>query len=235
MNPNNLLLTTDFPFDMGGYVQEFTYTIPNSPDFSSASYLPIPHGLNFSPLCTGIFTDDDWNTSFDFGSSPMFSNPNFGGQWGQRLVSTVESDINNVYINVFNGDTSRQMKFRIIGFPPSDFTGEAISTNATGINGFILNSDRNYMKLLDADKVTANPPNTGVPLIVPINHGLNYVPHALIWTTIGGLTRQAGLENYIGVGGIDVEPILKTQVINVSLSAFITTSVDVHWRIYLDD
>lgn len=233
-NASKFRITTDYPTDVIGYQKEITQTIPHSPDFSSATTITIPHGLSFVPLCTGVYTDDSFTKTFDFGSSPMFNNPDFGGQWGQRIVSVVESDATNVYITVFNGDTSRSMTFRVVGFAPSDYTGSAAATN-TGFSNFLFNSDDNYLKLFSKGKTSIVVPNTGVNTPAIITHALGNVPHALLWTTMNGTTRQAGLENYIGVGGVDVEAYVTTATATVNMSGFTTTTVDVHWRIYLDN
>lgn len=231
-NANRFTVNTDYPFDKVIYQQEFSYTVPQSPDYAGASLFIVPHGLPFRPLCGGVYSDTDFSTTYEFGSASMFFDPIYS-LWGQRLLSVVESDATNIYLFVYNRDSQRTVRFRVFGFADSAYSGEA-SPTSTITNNFLLNTDNNYMKVLTADQSSISVPGTGTPVLVTVPHVLGYPPFAMAWTEVSGRTSQATYENYIGVSPLDVTAALTNTSFTVSCSSSVSHTVIVHWRVYVD-
>lgn len=221
-DPRNFLLNSDYPLDKVVYMTSGTLTVTSSGSESTN----ITHGLTFRPLMVFSHSDDSaFTTSRTNGQLP------FGPaeQWGVSVDT--DSDTNIRVLGFNTSATTKTIYWRAYAFMPSNVNLDADPTASTATN-FVLNTDNNYMKLLDSDYITM--PSAGNTITV--THGLGYRPTVQIWERLGtGVERILPLlvsdpadttSNRINVG---------TSTITFTSGSGGTEATNYHYRIYTDD
>lgn len=181
-NAPKFLSNSDYPVDKIVYLKEASYTFDPAVSFGDVT---IPHGLPFTPLPVL-----QWSFNADFGVAYEDNTGPFPGPYGFPFTFTlvIQADSTNIKIRS-NSTIGAQLAYvRLFCFAPSDYTGEVASTASVG-DSFVLNSDNNYMKLVDSGKVSVASGGTAT-----VAHSLGTYPHVLAWLeTSTGIVMQMSL------------------------------------------
>lgn len=218
----NLLLTTDKPLDKVVYLRTEAVAIP-AYDYKDVT---IAHGLGFLPLVNA-----QWSTSSDFSTSyNIGGGPNTGAS--RSYNTAISANATNVYLNTTNNTASAvTLYFRIYGLIPSDVNDDVTATAASADN-FILNTDYNYTKLLEAGKVVG-PASGGT--FEYVTHSLGYRPQVSIWMTRAGFTSPFIINQITpGVPGFDQVLVAVTTTQIIFSFADVLASYTMHYRLYGD-
>lgn len=228
MGLQNLLLNSDDPIDQVIYKLEDTRNVAKATSLGDSKLYTYAHGLPFTPLCFGTYTDDNWDTSNEYGSAPSFFN-SFFNQYTEEFMAIVESDATNVYIRAINWLSTRDFSFRVIGLPPTN-AADGMPT-VSSLDPFRLNTDNNYMKIFAAgvENVTF-----GGMSSITIPHNLGYVPTALVFSEVGGTVRQTSAESAVGVTGVYTTSHLTADNLTIAWDSFMGAA-KLHYRIYRDE
>jgi hypothetical protein len=171
----NFSVNTDSPIDQLMFLASGSATVSNG----TTDFIPgisVAHSLPFAPL--PLLT---WSNTSDFAIVNIWfdaavSSTFFTTATGQQYE--ISADTTNVKINRYNTSGSdKTLYYRFICFAPSDadVDSEVLET-ATNDNGFILNTDNNYMKLGFIGKLVDS---------TPFSHNLGYTPRVLAWQKTG--------------------------------------------------
>lgn len=227
------IVTSDYPIDKVVYKDAFAGAVPQAFSMSDAVLFTFPHGLPFKPLCIGTYSEDNFKTSYEFGNSPYYFNATFG-QYGQRIGAVVESDATNVYVHAISFDAARTLYFRVVGLLPSNYSVGASVNSTERANGLLFNSDDNYLKIYLQGVIDINDSGAFGLTNYPVTHNLGYIPNALFFTEWGGVVRNLGSENFIGVSGIDAFAWLTTTDAVMSVDPYFAGNLKLHYKVYLD-
>ena len=232
-NATSFKYTTDYPIDKVIYRTSGSESIPHASFVAEAVTITIPHDLGFRPLCRAVWSEDGFATYYEIGNDPWFFDATFG-YWTQRIVTQITSDATNVYMTFLNWDTTRTLAYKIIGLAPTDMPASDI-TPAQGDGSFRFNTDYNYLKILDQGVETVTLGSFGSSTDLTVGHLLGYRPLALTWTEFDGKTYQSGTENVMGVSSANSTTHVTDTSLVTSIESSGAASVDVHYRIYLDE
>lgn len=227
------VLNTDYPVDKVGFRYQSSITVPQASSMADSVLVTIPHGLPYTPLCIGSFSEfSDFSVYYEIGNPPQFYFALFNS-WGDRISVTYESDATNIYVYLINFDTTRTIYYRISGLVPSNATSTPKLTSLSQ-KSLIFNTDNNYMKIFYNQRTTYSVGMSGL-LTATIPHELGYRPTALVFTEDeDGRVRLSGSENSVGITGMASTSYVTTTSLIVDLDT-VFTNVALHCRIYLDD
>lgn len=193
-------------------------TINNPKDSFS---LTTPHGLGAVPYVKGVWSSDDWETTW-----PTNVTVN-DVQVVSKQVS-VSSDETNVYLSGIANVAGITLRLWGVFYEAATLDVVVPPTRDKSTNKFIINSDFNYPKLFMegiADVTT---------LAQSITHDLGFVPQIDIWQRVGspGSYRWEEL-NFDVLGTSDLAP----SVVNVTDAdlQFASGSGYFYYRIYADE
>lgn len=224
---SDFLINTYYPIDKVIFAQSITRTVPQATNMSESVLFTINHSLGFAPLCTGVFSFDGWATSYAFGNGPYFFNTSFM-QNMMEIGAIVESTSTQIRVMAINWGSSKTVEFRIVGLAPSSTPDGMPAYNSQ--DDFMLNSDYNYMKIIDMGTRSRTTVGTST-----VNHGLGYPPQALVFSEFGGIIRRVSSENFIGVTGIATEASVDSDNLYLTVvDNFAGINVKMHYRIYAD-
>jgi len=214
----SFLLDTDYPLDKAIFLGSGSFTMGASTTGSEF----VNHGLPFIPLIAGYWSlTSDFSLNYEFGNGVFPSgNP---GYLFQREIGYVQATITQVKMDWVNISTATTAYYRLYAFEPSNLTTDIASVSATS-DGFVLNTDYNYLKLLSAD--TASP---GTATTYTVTHGLGYKPQVLAWfeyAAVPGFVAPVTTESTVALEVNDTAIVFQNPFAD-NVSA-------VHWRIYLD-
>jgi hypothetical protein len=229
----DLILSSDYTIDKVIYKHQFSQSIPHAVSLSDSVFITIPHNLPFAPLMIGVFSDDNFATSYEFGSGPYFYNTG-AMLWSDRIAAVVESDSTNVYVTAINFDTTRTFYFRLIGLPPTDLSGDPTVDSTDRASGLLFNTDDNYLKILDQNTITHVDDGSVGYTQLTVGHSLGYIPTGLVWSEFGGKIRQISAENYVGVAGVDNLAYFDQTNLYILTDPFSPMTIKFHYKIYLD-
>lgn len=188
VNPNDFLFNSDYELDKIVYFHEGTHTAA-----SSGNFIFFPTGLNFVPLCFGV-----WSTTSDFSQPIRMTNTNHGfyGLTNTPSVTLISSSSDKTIFLTFSSfPDNTKVYYRIYGFAPSNYTGDAPETSSNA-SSFILNTDYNYRKLYQKGRVKSTPksstPSQFDTLVV--NHNLGYIPQIMAWEELAPIDPNTGQE-----------------------------------------
>lgn len=209
MNPQaQMVINSDFPLDKIIIMKSGSFTIPSFGSHDAS----ISHDLPFRPLPMGTWSlTSNFDTSYDIGA--LFNN---------FIQSGVESNNADIIIRTNNLTGSAvTFYYRVFGFEPTTSNLSAPFT-ASLADSFIINTDYNYTKLFNADFISVDR---------TVTHDLGYRPQVVTWVegTTGTITYKPYMEADSTVNNITAQ-ITDTEVV----FAFLSTTLKLHYRIYLD-
>lgn len=174
---SDFLVNTDYPLDKV-VIQDSTSTTIPAYDFRN---ITVPHGLSFKPLPNAQWSlTPDFSVSYNISGGPI----SFIAA-GRDYPTGISSSSTDVIITADNRTPNPvTLYFRYYGLMPSNIDGDAGFTEFSG-DSFVLNTDYNYTKLVDAS--TVNVPTGNGTITIP--HGLDYRPQVAAWaeSSIDGL------------------------------------------------
>lgn len=180
MNPNNFPLNTDYPLDKIVFRREGSIVATKSGTVQSFNTdLDILIGwqavFSYTPDFTNTFYYGDltdWRTGTETGVA-MYTQ-------GGDFLSTKNTNIISAYLGQDDPRSSVTVYYKMIGYPLEPLSTSKLQSSQGLNNNFILNTDVNYMKLVEAG--TAFFPLDGSPRPpVIVNHNLGYKPTVLTW------------------------------------------------------
>lgn len=215
----NFLISGDFPLDKIVYLGEYSVTLTSF----QIDFKEIPHNLTFTPLMMA-----QWSTFSDFRVAyGINAGPSVG--IGRDFDTTIEADGTNIIISTQNRTTSTAtVYYRMFAFMPSNVNEVAPFTSVEG-DDYIINSDRNYMKLMYSDTATL-----GTTQSIVIEHGLGYHPRVMVWhTAFSGAVRP----HFVNYPDSNIELLVRvtTATVTITNKNQFGGSMDVHYRIYADE
>lgn len=221
---SNFLITSDYPTDKIVWMYEGTATT----DVDGVFDIVIPHGLNAIPFCTGIWTIDDWATTYNTSTAV-----HGGGQYYQRysmLTSNSTEVVLHGYCTYTDGNpiVSATVKYRIWGFFNEGTTLNIFADTTAGLseNKFVKDSRLGYPKLFmegfaDATHQTQT-----------VYHNLGFIPFVEIWYELGGTWYQL---DYIDFESADTSWTVKNSAQSISFNGESYTNYNYYYRIYADE
>lgn len=239
-NVNKFRLTTDYPIEKVVYKTAGTVSVNVHPTHSDAQIFTFPHGLGFVPLCRGVYRiqssvgNYDW---VDFDTSIPFQLTSFGSvfTWSDGVICVAYSDATNIYLYVWNNLSAiLTLDYRIAGFMDDIATANIAPTNTLS-SGYLFNSDKNYLKIIQS--------GTGSQVITPgtvlktFTHGLGYKPQVYVWTYNPGTATwgASGTESYRGVSGFDTTTSVDNSNLYLNFNSFdIGGTAQYAYRIFAD-
>ena len=220
MNPNNLLLSTDYPLDKVVYLKTHSVTLTSF----QIQNIMIPHNLPFIPLIQG-----QWSNTPDFSIAYNINTELIVGI-NRRFDTMAQANETNINFETQNRTQSTAtVYYRIFGFMPSTANENVLPTNIDS-NNFVIHTDYNYMKLAYYG-VTAIPGGGSYT----INHGLGYYPKVMTWSNVINPefiapTYQSNFGGSFSFGiRADISP--ETLILRNDESS----SKTVHYRVYADE
>lgn len=220
MSPDNArktLINSDYPLDKLILVTSQPITISGGSDVS------IAHGMPFTPLVWF-----QWSYTSDFAIAYEDNTGDFPSgniSYYFRLRITIEADATNITFRGNGTIGSTTVYVRVVAFQPSNYNLDLSGTESLG-DDFVVNSDYNYMKLVEANRSALI--TSGSTLTIP--HTVGVRPYALMWVestlgTIYPVQFSWPLQN------LNVE-ITTTDIIARNDSF---TGWYLHYRIYIDE
>lgn len=226
-----MLMDSRYPFDKVVYLKSGSFSMPGS----STIIQSYPHGLPFTPLCSG-----NWSTASDFSiqyeySSGIYPSSNPGLVFD--TIFNVFADSNNVYITGDNNGSAMTIYFRVYAFEPSN-SNALLDPIASQGDRFVIDSRLNYPKLYLNGYIDL-PAGGASESYVYIDHDIGTVPQAMGWVTYdtwNGSTMVSAIHPVATSNG-DSEGILMIAG-NARVAFGIPPFVLPHrayYRIYLDE
>lgn len=160
--------STDYPMPFIVYTGTFSWQRGPWADTDTR----FAHGLPFTPLLIGQWsTNADFNPAYDLSVTA----PNYSAT-RPEFASDIGADETYIYIYSANNtdNTTFTFYYRLIAFAPPDYQGKSTSIN--GSSPFLLNSDFNYLKIVEEGSVTAPAGGT-----TNVAHNLGYIPQCRVW------------------------------------------------------
>ena len=208
-------IISDYPLDKLVYILQDTFSI------GTGGTKRIPHGLPFVPLLSFQWS---FTPNFDIAyedNTGAFPSGNPG--YFFTLQVAIDADSTDIVFNANGTLGSTPIYVRVIAYPPDDALFDLTNTESLA-DSFVINSDKNYLKLVDATHFTLN---AGASNTVP--HNLGYKPQILSWFTAGGISYPmsfAWIDENINLEVTDTDFIFRNQ----SLS-----NARIDYRYYLDE
>lgn len=229
-NVQDCIFTTKYPIDKVVFKNEGTVSVPTAASPADYTTVTIPHGLGYAPLAIGSYSDDDFATTYNFGSPPYAYN---GGAmlWMPSINGIIESDATNIYIYFQSVLSTRTHYYRVVALIPSGITSSVAMDNTTRDNTY-FDTTNNYLKILEDEQTTVSV--TSTPQTITIPHNLGYEPMAFVFSEESGVIRKAGSENAILITGITTTAYVDTTNLYITASKTSTADMTFHYRIYLD-
>jgi hypothetical protein len=224
----NFLLNTDYPLDKIIYITSGSATVANTTN-DGVPGITITHNLPFTPLPILL-----WSNTSDFAicyenSDESYTTNSFVSGAGQFY--SVSANSTTIGITRYNlSGSSKTLYYRIFCFQPSNASIESVvpATNSSG-SEFILNTDYNYMKLVNAGVLTSASRT--------YSHGLSFTPRVQLWGSASGtVSRLVGAQliqsdptgSAGGTSGVFID---STKIEWLNPNTFDT----IHYRIYGDE
>ncbi len=165
MPANSFQISSKYPMDKVVFLREITVSL----DSTGMSKQVIAHGLGDTVFCNAVISFDNWQTTYQAGTSRM------ARQYYSEQFN-VYSDAQNVTLDVYFYEKANQTaKIRIWGVFNSTSTATAPATRNQSANKFVLNSKYNYFKLLKDGIADVSGGDVAVP------HNLGYKPIVELW------------------------------------------------------
>ena len=227
-----MILTSDTPIDKIVLLKSGSFTLPGS---SSAYVTPIPHGLPFTPLCSG-----NWSTVSNFSIQYEFSSgtyPSSNPGYVFNAIMNVYADSTNIYIDADNIGSSMTVYYRVFGFEPASSLANVPAVASQG-DVYMINSDYLNPKLYLNGSVNL-PATSGSEVFTYVQHDIGTIPQVMGWVTYSTF-NGSGLVNAVHpVGTSNYNSQGVTLIVGEAAIAFSSPPfIDAHtayYRIYLDE
>ena len=173
MEPSNFIISSDYPIDKIVWLYQGEVTTNSYGSWE----LTIPHKLTARPYVKGVWTTNDWATTWTTGSQQL------SGQ-SYTNSSQVASDGTNVYFSGYQETAKKKVKYKLWGVwnEADTYSNEANPTYGMSSNRLIINTDLKYPKLIAEGYLEKNKTYT---------HSLGYIPYVEIWSY-----REIGINDY---------------------------------------
>lgn len=220
----NFLITSEYPTDKIVWMYEGTTTTDSDGIFD----ISIAHGLDAIPFCTGIWTIDDWQTTYNTSTAT-----HGGGQVYLRFSMLTSNDSTVTMHGYCMQDSvtpiiNATVKYRLWGFFNEASTLNIFTDSTADLsqNKFVKDSRLGYPKLFmegfaDATNHT-----------VTIYHNLGFVPFVEIWYELSGTWYQL---DYIDFESADTSWTIKNTSQILSFNGESYTNYNYYYRIYADE
>lgn len=226
VDPRKFRYNSDYPMPFMVFFKNYDYSVA-AYGYSTQT---IEHGLPFTPLLVGQWsTSGDFNPSYDL----ALEYPNFVG--GQPLSAiSAGADATNIYLYMTNNDSStKAFHFRIVAFPPPEYTG--LATAIDDNTPYKFNSDFNYLKIFAAGSRTVSARTD-----VAINHNLGYIPQTRLWRQItspvfGNIPVVSPMNSQRQPDGVLGAKVSTTQLVLGNWPAFGSDPTLFYYHIYADE
>lgn len=165
MNPNNFLISSKYPMDKIVFLREISTNL----DSGGMLDQTIAHNLGDIPFCNGVLSFDNWQTTYQAGTSRMarqYYSEEFNIYSGEKEIRIQAA---------FYDKPNQAVKIRVWGVYSSTSNATAPATRNQSANKFILNSKYNYFKLLQDGIVDVS----GGQKVM--SHNLGYKPIVELW------------------------------------------------------
>ena len=218
-DPNNFLLTTDYPLDKVVYLKSGFFSMGATTTGTES----VTHGLPFTPLVAGYWSlTPDFSINYEFGNG-TFPSGSLGDLF-QRQISSISATSTIVKMDWSNISTATTVYYRIYAFEPNTSTAALLPISSQG-DVFALSTDFNYLKLLEASSAVP-----GTAATYTVSHNLGYIPQVLAWY------EYALVPGF--VWPVTTESTVALEVNTTSIifqNPFGDDVANVWWRIYLDE
>lgn len=165
MQANRFQIDSRYPMDKIVFLKQFSITTDNTGMYDGE----ITHGLGDIPFCNAVISFDNWNTTYQAGTSRM------ARQYYSEEFN-ISSDDTKVKIScLFLERPNKTAQIRVWGVYNSTSTATASPTRQLSNNNFVLSSKYNYLKLLKDGIVDVS---DGQKLM---SHNLGYKPIVELW------------------------------------------------------
>lgn len=218
MFSNKLSFNSDLPMDKIVWLYQGS-TTANS---WGAWDVTIPHKLQAAPFVKGVWTLDNWNTTW------MTNARRQNGQYID-IACDVASDSTNVYLYGSSETANATIKYKLWGVWNENDTRSTLAefTKGNSTNKFVINSDYNYPQLVMEGYLNKNS---------SINHGLDFYPQCDIWG-YGNIHYDPNLYGYYQLAedyfsSASGLPIVKITKNTLSLSNYASAPSKIYYRIY---
>lgn len=204
----DFLISSDSPLDK---VIGMMSGSRNVPAFDSLTITNVAHPFTFTPLALTMYSfDSSFSSAKDEGLA-QYADPS-------NMVSvTSYTNATNLRLAWYsNIQSSRTVYWRTYFFMPTNVDAE-VNYTAIDSDDFVINSDYNYAKLLDAGVNSGN---------FSVTHNLGYFPQVIAWNQ-----GPLGLSRITNGGGY---PELADVRINENTVQFRGQN-QTHYRIYIDE
>lgn len=219
----NFLITSNYPTDKIIWTYEDTLTT----DEYGVAEITIPHSLGVTIYATGIWTDDDWNTTY------LTSTSTHEGQVYSRF-SQLYSTNSVVYFRMYatNPDGTElvgaTIKIRLWAFFNEATTQNVFApeTASVSANKFVKDSRLGYPKLFMEGYADATQ-QTQI-----IYHNLGYIPLVEIWYELSGKWYQL---DYIDFPADNTSWTVRNTNSTLEFNGDSYTNYNYYFRIYADE
>jgi hypothetical protein len=226
-----MLMDSRYPFDKVVYLKSDSFSMAGS----STNIFAYPHGLPFTPLCSGGWsTDPDFEIQYEF-SSGIFPSSNPGFVFD--TIFNVFADETNVYISGDNLGATMTIYFRVFAFEPSN-SNALLSGIASQGDKFVIDSRLNYPKLYLNNFIDL-PAGGSSDSFVYVDHNIGAIPQVLGWVTYdtyNGSSVVSAVHPVATSNGASegVTLLVGDERIAFTVPAFIAAH-RAYYRVYLDE
>lgn len=220
-----------YPIDKVVYLQDGFFNM----SATTTNIVTIPHGLPFTPLCSGAWsTTPDFSVQYEF-SSGTFPSTNPGYVF--QTIFNVFADENNVYVSGDNVGSALTVYVRIYGFEPPN-SGALLEGIASEADPLTIDSRLNYPKLYLNDYVDL-PAGGSSDSFVYIPHNIGTVPQVMGWVTYdtyNGISVVPCIHPVATSNGASegIVLIVGDEQIAFGIPAFVSAH-RAYYRVYLDE
>lgn len=232
VSQKKMILSSDTPIDKIVLLKSGSFTLPGS---VSGYVTAIPHGLPFTPLCSG-----NWSTVSDFSIQYEFSSgtyPSSNPGYVFNAIMNVYADASNVYLDADNIGSSMTVYYRVFGFEPTSSLANIPAVASQG-DDFMINSDYLNPKLY-IEGVASLPLTGGSEVFTYVQHDIGTIPQVMGWVTYSTFNGSTLVDAVHPVGTSNYNSQGVTLIVGEAAIAFSSPPfIDAHtayYRIWLDE
>lgn len=166
MRPNDYQINTNYPIDKIVFLKELSFKLDDNGLFEQK----VAHGLQSIPFSNAVISFDNWQTTYQAGTSRM------ARQYYSEEFNVYSDNTNVTVSGMFSEHTGENALVRMWGVFDSTTDATANPTRQLSNNKFVLNSRYNYLKLVKDGIIDVS---DGVNR--EIKHGFGYMPIVELW------------------------------------------------------
>lgn len=216
--------------------KEVEYSVPIASSIGDYDEYSYEHGLPFIPMIIGTFSDDDFATSYEFGTGPYEYLPTYA-QAGFSMRAHAWSTTTHVYVRVQAHNSARTVKVRLIGLSPTGVgisEGDSVETPPIQ-DGLLFDTDQNYLKHYTLTAINMTSDGTGnyvyQDYLTEVDHPLTSL--CFIYED-GKLSYGNTMNSISGGAGVSFVTISRANFLRLGVSSFSTKTVMIIIKTYLD-